>query len=100
MKRRGFLFNAALASGGAALTFEGFVRRFEAFADAVFCKVVGWALERTIATRLPKAALEQAIAERQPPPGLVHHSDRGSATNRRRSSSWQSRPLQLPPARP
>jgi len=77
MKRRGFLFNAALASGGAALTFEGFVRRFEAFADAVFCKVVGWALERTIATRLPKAALEQAIAERQPPPGLVHHSDRG-----------------------
>ena len=27
--------------------------------------------------RLPIAALEQAIAERQPPPGLVHHSDRG-----------------------
>ena len=27
--------------------------------------------------RLPMAALEQAIAERQPPPGLVHHSDRG-----------------------
>jgi transposase InsO family protein len=40
-------------------------------------KVVGWALERTLATRLPLAALEQAIAERQPPPGLVHHSDRG-----------------------
>ncbi|HEV7799179.1 MAG TPA: integrase core domain-containing protein [Pyrinomonadaceae bacterium] len=39
--------------------------------------MVGWALERTLATRLPKAALEQAIAERQPPPGLVHHSDRG-----------------------
>jgi hypothetical protein len=39
--------------------------------------VVGWALERTLATRLPLAALEQAIAERQPPPGLVHHSDRG-----------------------
>jgi hypothetical protein len=39
--------------------------------------VVGWALERTLATRLPKAALEQAITERQPPPGLVHHSDRG-----------------------
>ena len=40
-------------------------------------KVVGWALERTLAARLPIAALEQAIAERQPPPGLVHHSDRG-----------------------
>src|SRR5258708_35394959 len=40
-------------------------------------KVVGWALERTLAARLPIAALEHAIAERQPPPGLVHHSDRG-----------------------
>jgi putative transposase len=45
--------------------------------DAHSRKVVGWALERTLATRLPLAALEQAIAERQPPPGLVHHSDRG-----------------------
>src|SRR5258708_38222419 len=33
-------------------------------------KVVGWALERTLATRLAKGALEQAIAERQPPPGI------------------------------
>jgi transposase InsO family protein len=40
-------------------------------------KVVGWALERTLASRLAVAALEQAIAERQPLPGLVHHSDRG-----------------------
>jgi hypothetical protein len=39
--------------------------------------VVGWALERTLATRLPRAALQQAIVQRQPPPGLVHHSDRG-----------------------
>lgn len=45
--------------------------------DGFSRKVVGWALERTLATRLPKAALMQAIAERQPPPGLVHHSDRG-----------------------
>jgi len=40
-------------------------------------KVVGWALERTLASRLAVAALEQAIAKRQPSPGLVHHSDRG-----------------------
>lgn len=40
-------------------------------------KVVGWELGRTLAARLPLAALEKAIAERQPPPGLVHHSDRG-----------------------
>ncbi len=45
--------------------------------DGFSRKVVGWALDRTLATRLPKAALERAIAERQPPPGLVHHSDRG-----------------------
>ena len=38
---------------------------------------VGWELDRTLAARLPIAALEKAIAERQPPPGLVHQSDRG-----------------------
>jgi putative transposase len=45
--------------------------------DAFSRRVVGWALDRTLASRLPIAALEQAIAQRQPPPGLVHHSDRG-----------------------
>ena len=45
--------------------------------DAFSRKVVGWELDRTLATRLPMAALERAIAERKPPPGLVHHSDRG-----------------------
>ena len=45
--------------------------------DAFSRKVVGWELDRTLATRLPLAALECAIQERQPPPGLVHHSDRG-----------------------
>jgi putative transposase len=45
--------------------------------DAFSRRVVGWALDRTLASRLPIAALEQAIVERQPPPGLVHHSDRG-----------------------
>ena len=45
--------------------------------DAFSRKVVGWALERTLAARLPITALEEAIAQRQPPPGLVHHSDRG-----------------------
>jgi transposase InsO family protein len=45
--------------------------------DAYSRKVVGWALERTLAARLPIAALAYALAERHPPPGLVHHSDRG-----------------------
>ena len=45
--------------------------------DGFSRKVVGWALERTLATRLTKTTLERAIAARQPAPGLVHHSDRG-----------------------
>jgi len=45
--------------------------------DAFSRKVVGWALDRTLAARLATSALEQAIAARLPRPGLVHHSDRG-----------------------
>ncbi|HEV2424686.1 MAG TPA: IS3 family transposase [Terriglobia bacterium] len=45
--------------------------------DAFSRRVVGWKLERTLMTRLSRSALEKALAERQPPPGLVHHSDRG-----------------------
>jgi transposase InsO family protein len=45
--------------------------------DAFSRKVVGWALDRSLASRLVIAALAQAIARRKPSPGLVHHSDRG-----------------------
>jgi putative transposase len=45
--------------------------------DAYSRKVVGWALDRTLAARLAIEALTQAIVHRKPPPGLVHHSDRG-----------------------
>ncbi len=45
--------------------------------DVFSRKVVGWALDRTLAMRLTVGALEQAIERRQPKPGLVHHSDRG-----------------------
>jgi transposase InsO family protein len=45
--------------------------------DAWSRKVVGWELARTLAASLPMAALAKAIAERQPPAGLVHHSDHG-----------------------
>jgi putative transposase len=43
--------------------------------DAFSRKVVGWALDKSLAASLPKAALEMAIVVRQP--GPVHHSDRG-----------------------
>jgi transposase InsO family protein len=49
-----------------AVILDGFSRR-----------VVGWALDRTLAARLTIGALEQAIEKREPRPGLVHHSDRG-----------------------
>lgn len=40
-------------------------------------KVIGWALDRGLTARLPLCALERAIANRNPPPGVVHHSDQG-----------------------
>jgi putative transposase len=38
---------------------------------------VAWALDRTLSSRLPLAALTNALQDRKPGPGLVHHSDRG-----------------------
>jgi putative transposase len=46
--------------------------------DAWSRRVVGWALGRRIDADLALAALEAALAAREPPPGCVHHSDRGS----------------------
>lgn len=40
-------------------------------------KAIGWALDRTLAARVAVMALRQAIVLRQPPPGVVHHSDQG-----------------------
>jgi transposase InsO family protein len=40
-------------------------------------KAIGWALDRTLAARVAVTALQQAIVQRQPPPGVVHHSDQG-----------------------
>jgi putative transposase len=39
--------------------------------------VVGWALDATLSTTLPLAALDMALRRRGPVPGLLHHSDRG-----------------------
>lgn len=41
-------------------------------------RVVGWAMQSTLARSLTLSALEMAIAQRRPGPGLLHHSDRGS----------------------
>jgi putative transposase len=41
-------------------------------------RVVGWATRATLERDLVLTALRYAIMQRQPPPGLLHHSDRGS----------------------
>jgi transposase InsO family protein len=49
-----------------------------AILDAFSRRVIGWALDRTLDDELTLSALRMAIRRRTPPPGLVHHSDRGS----------------------
>jgi putative transposase len=46
--------------------------------DAFSRRVIGWALDRTLEDDLSIEALRLALEQRQPAPGLVHHSDRGS----------------------
>jgi transposase InsO family protein len=45
--------------------------------DAFSRRVIGWALDRSLEDELTLAALRMALQQRQPAPGLVHHSDRG-----------------------
>ena len=40
-------------------------------------RLIGWAMSSSLATALPLAALLMAVRQRHPPPGLLHHSDRG-----------------------
>mgnify|MGYP002778941397 CR=1 FL=1 len=46
--------------------------------DAFSRKVVGWAMAEHLQAELVIKALEMAVWNRQPSPGLVHHSDHGS----------------------
>lgn len=45
--------------------------------DAFSRRVVGYALSRSLEATLTVAALQAALADRRPPPGCLHHSDRG-----------------------
>jgi len=40
-------------------------------------RVIGWALSRSLSAAVALNALRLAIQRRQPPPGVVHHSDQG-----------------------
>lgn len=55
---------------------KGFVF-LAAILDRFSRKVIGWAISKRIDAELCLAALKSALAKRQPPPGCVHHSDRG-----------------------
>ena len=46
--------------------------------DAWSRRTVGYAISRSIDVRLTLAALNAVIERRKPPPGCVHHTDRGS----------------------
>src|SRR5690606_41245167 len=41
-------------------------------------RVVGWPMRKSLNRELVIAALNQAILLREPPRGLIHHTDRGS----------------------
>ena len=65
---------------GADLTYIRIVNGFVYLAvilDLFSRKVIGWAISRHIDAELALAALRQAIQQRQPPEGCIHHSDRG-----------------------
>lgn len=65
----------------ADLTYVRLAREFVYLAvvmDAYSRRVIGWAVGRSLQTGLPLTALERALALRQPAPGLIHHSDRGT----------------------
>lgn len=46
--------------------------------DLASRRVIGWAMRHTLERGLPLDALRMALAHRQPGPGVLHHSDRGS----------------------
>jgi putative transposase len=58
-------------------TWEGF--DYLAFVmDAYSRRLVGWAMADHLRAELVTDALDMALWRRQPAPGLIHHSDRGS----------------------
>jgi putative transposase len=62
------------------ITYVGLQSQFAYLAllmDLYSRKIVGWTLALTMAESLVLSTLQQAIRQRQPVPGLIHHTDRG-----------------------
>lgn len=62
------------------ITYIGLEKQFVYMAvlmDLYSRKIIGWAINLTMAEPLVLATLQQAIRQRQPGPSLIHHTDRG-----------------------
>jgi len=55
---------------------DGFVY-LAAILDRFSRKVIGWAISKRLDRGISLAALEMALENRNPPPGCIHHTDRG-----------------------
>ena len=66
--------------------------------DLYTCEIVGWAMDKQMTKKLVIDALRAAYWRKKPPPGLLHHSDRGSqycsGTYRALQVSYKWQPLQ------
>jgi putative transposase len=69
-------------------TWQGFLY-LAVVLDVFSRRVVGWAMAEHLRTELVLDALEMAVWNRRPAPGLVHHSD---SENAGAGSAWQSSP--------
>lgn len=58
---------------------------YDAF-DVFARRIVGWRVSTSMTTSFVLDALNMAIALRRPPPGCLHHSDRGAQGGFNRSS--------------
>ena len=56
-------------------------------------KIVGWSMRATLHTEIALEALTMAIVRQRPPPGLIHHSDRGIQLEFNWSSQQQCAPI-------
>ena len=54
--------------------------------DVFTCEIVGYAMDERMTQELTARALWQAVRNKRPPAGLIHHSDRGSQGGFNRSS--------------
>src|SRR3954447_20624135 len=71
-----------------------------AIKDVATREIVGWSMADHLGAELACDALRMALQRRQPPPGLIHHSDRGVQGGFNGSSQRLRKPTVAPRRRP